>query len=129
MSSTCKIAGDGPYRVEKSNSVWVIMGPDGRWPWHFTSEEAALLRAKDLTIAYKQGQQDRWIPIAEGTPSGHVWLTGHAYNDPRTGDYWQKPGYYHEGILYADDDFDPWDGYPPTHWIPALPSPPNPEDR
>lgn len=78
---------------------------------------------------YKQGQQDRWIPIAEGTPSGHVWLTGHAYNDPRTGDYWQKPGYYHEGSLYADDDFDPWDGYPPTHWIPALPSPPNPEQQ
>jgi hypothetical protein len=55
----------GPYRVEKSNSVWVIMGPDGRWPWHFTSEEAALLRAKDLTIAYARGQQDRWIPVSE----------------------------------------------------------------
>ena len=124
-----EIAGDGPYTVRYDNGRYVLDGPTPTVGFWALEEWDAQNHADDLNAAYKQGQQDRWIPIAEGTPSGHVWLTGHAYNDPRTGDYWQKPGYYHEGSLYADDDFDPWDGYPPTHWIPALPSPPNPEQQ
>ena len=132
-----EIAGDGPYTAYQSAvdlTCWLVVERGTIGPVYEYSTPIHAGNAADALNAahangYKQGQQDRWVPIAEGTPSGHVWLTGHAYNDPRTGDYWQKPGYYHEGSLYADDDFDPWDGYPPTHWMPALPSPPNPEQR
>lgn len=97
--------------------------PAGPYPGHETE-----LRRAAFIKGYKQGHQDRWIPITEQIPDGNVWLSGYAYNDPANEDFWQKPGYYHGGILHANDEFDPWDGYPPTHWMPA-PAPPSPHNH
>ena len=59
----------GPYTVEKSGCVYIIMGPDGRWPFHFTNEGIAKIRANDLNIAYMAGQESsRWIPVSERLP-------------------------------------------------------------
>lgn len=54
--SNDKTPAEGPYTVEKSSGVYVIIGPDGRWPFHFTSESIAKIRSSDLNIAYLAGK-------------------------------------------------------------------------
>jgi hypothetical protein len=43
---------DKPYRVEKSSGAYVIIGPDGRWPFHFNNEAIAKIRAEDFNKVY-----------------------------------------------------------------------------
>ena len=58
-----EIAAEGPYIAyyhTKSN-WWRVKGPtkvDAMW----AREDFAVDHAKELSAAYKQGQQDRWIP-------------------------------------------------------------------
>lgn len=61
-----EIAGDGPYRVEWSgeNRTARVSGPGFSGPWK--KEGAAVHQCVDMNMAYKQGQQDRWIPVSEG---------------------------------------------------------------
>ena len=72
-----------------------------------------------------------WIPMDEQTPEGEVLLAGPTYNDPSTGVFWRRVGFYHNGTLYADDEYDPREGYPPTHWhqMPDDPTPLDPQPR
>lgn len=107
----------GPYTVEESGCVYVIMGPDGRWPFHFTNEGIAKIRANDLNIAYMAGQESRWIPVSERKPD-HIRHIAMLFPDNRvvTGGYlptfdtWMDDG---QGELEA-----------PTHWF-YIPEAPN----
>ena len=121
-----EIAAEGPYHVEKSSGVWVIMGPQGRWPFHFSDEWTAKIRADDFNKVYKQGQQDRWIPVSDRLPEEG--LTVLAW-DPSCMAHTMR---YYPGIEHPWRDADPSDdgsfsSLPNvTHWMP-IPSPPNPE--
>lgn len=48
-----KVLTDEHYRVEKSSGVYVIIGPDGRWPFHFSDERLARIRASDFNRVHK----------------------------------------------------------------------------
>jgi len=55
---------DKPYRVEKSSGVYVIIGPDGRWPFHFNNEDLAKIRAEDFNKVHALAAKSV-APVAE----------------------------------------------------------------
>lgn len=59
-----EIAGDGPYNVRYDNGRYVLDGPTPTVGFWALEEWDAQNHADELNAAYKQGQQDRWIPVA-----------------------------------------------------------------
>ena len=59
-----EIAGEGPYGVVKKSEWFRVTGPTPvatGWIDRWRAQDAA----DELNAAYKQGQQDRWIPVSQ----------------------------------------------------------------
>jgi hypothetical protein len=133
-----EIAGDGPYTVRYDNGRYVLDGPTPIVGFWALEEWDAQNHADDLNAAYRQGQQDRWIPVSESLPEKNEVVIG-------VGVKWTRG----DLVIHGDcEDYDPdtiigedsptetlwrWhsDGTPirdsnVTHWM-SLP--PNPEQR
>jgi len=107
-----------PYRVEWSgeNRTARVLGPDFVGQWQ--KEPTAVQRCADMNAAfangYKQGQQDRWIPVTRMLPSAADAVDGDVLT-----------------LSPAQTNILPWQRLhepmcPVTHWAPL---PPNPEQR
>ena len=146
-----EIAAEGPYKVESKDSLmatlWDIVGPTSTDKWYGSEGEAGR-ECKHLNAAYKQGQQDRWIPVEDEsklppiheepfTEDGFVMILFQCDDWPgkyktmkasRTIGDWSEDGTPlwfwsdEEGEIIDDDD------NLITHWSP-IPSPPKPEQR
>ena len=107
-----EIAAEGPYRVV--DAVYVE-GPTGRHG-RYWNERDAESHAKQFNAAYKQGQQDRWIPVSERLPEERlkVLCYDNFYRRIGMGARWDNQSL----VLDESDDCEV------THWMPL---PPNPE--
>ena len=83
------------------------------------SDAAQMLRREGFINGYKQGQQDRWIPLSERYPErGSKFILWDARKKRAT-----------PGMFMHDMDKVDWaEKYGFTHWC-DYPSPPNPEQR
>ena len=115
-----EIAAEGPYRVV--DAVY-MEGPTGRHG-RYWNERDAESHAKQFNAAYKQGQQDRWIPVSERLPEeGKYEMSEMVLCQTH------KEGIAVLSYSYRYKQWRAWNGdeWPEaTHWQP-LPSPPNPE--
>ncbi len=132
-----EIAAEGPYtRVSvpvtdamMDISAWFKdWGTDIKPPDKGTKAEAVAslrdLMTAILNRAYKQGQQDRWIPVSKRLPEPNIEVLVAFENDTVAGtSQWTR---------VKSPDIMGWlgpaenKGKVITHWMP-LPSPPNPE--
>lgn len=146
-----EIAAEGPYKVIRLTDgcvpTFVLTGPQHVAAFWATHHDAKT-EADRLNAAYKQGQQDRWIPVEDEsklppiheepfTEDGFVMILFQCDDWPgkyktmkasRTIGDWSEDGTPlwfwsdEEGEIIDDDD------NLITHWSP-IPSPPNPEQR
>lgn len=103
----------GPYKASGNNAIHL---PGGQIIIiQHTSERNEILKL--LNAAYKQGQQDRWIPLSERYPErGSRFVLWDARKKQAS-----------PGIFTHDMDEVNWtEKYGFTHWY-DYPSPPNPE--
>lgn len=113
-----EIAAEGPYTVRYDNGRYVIDGPTPTVGFWALEEWDAQNHADDLNAAYRQGQQDRWIPAPN---KNDLWI-GEPGNNGSVLTYGPK-----RGIVQRSKYFGAWPNSV-THYC-ELPSPPNPEQR
>ena len=130
-----EIAAEGPYTVRYDNGRYVLDGPTPTVGFWALEEWDAQNHADDLNAAYKQGQQDRWIPVSERLPELHDLHQPDAFGQSeevlvsfinqesereQMVDVLQRGG-------QGDTTTVRWcNAYGVTHWMPLPPTPPNP---
>lgn len=123
-----EIAADGPYYHYQSATglCWLVRSGTLGDVYEYQTELAAINAAEALNAAYKQGQQDRWIPVRERLPleSVKVMVTDEhgtvelaILRKRRDCTVWADS---------AEDGYSWWTMEAWTYWTPL---PPNPEQR
>lgn len=117
-----EIAGEGPYKVERSAleyDKWQVRDANGMPILTIRAKWDAEAVCKAMNAAYKQGQQDRWIPLSDRYPErGSEFILWDARKNRAT-----------PGLFTSDMEKVDWtDKYGFTHWC-DYPSPPHPEQR
>ena len=137
---TEEIAAEGPYTVRYDNGRYVIDGPTPTVGFWALEEWDAQNHADDLNAAYKQGQQDRWIPLTERLPDSTEagekeqnlvnvllkWKSGMSKVVLAARVSCREDDQPLWSWVDENGDDDPFDHELATHWVPL---PPNPEQR